>query len=189
MTPGRIMQMRHELYCRGEWTPEAGRYVRRLGIDLRYVEAHAGIFAVCLCKFFGGNTGEAIFEFSPEGVPAAVIEAFKADGASVVDLIAWPLDDPEQIATAGREADMLGIWSMLQRGGRPLRVHRTPEGWLQAKCDGCCVINPDWGGYWLDKAGGPFIAEDVQHGHELRHVLGRNAARHRLLVPDEARAA
>lgn len=187
--PPRILQMRRELYRRGEWTPDAEAYSKELRLDRRTVEAHAGIFAVCLLKFYGSNTGESIFDFDPSGIPSAVIEAFAFDGHTVIDLIAWPLHAPGHYASAVREADMLGITNMLKRGGVPLVVHRTPEQWLASGCEGCVVINHEWGGYWLNRAGGPFVARDIAHGREIRDALGRDAARHRIMVPEKARAA
>jgi hypothetical protein len=44
-------------------------------------------------------------------------------------------------------------------------------------------------GEWLLKAGGPFIAEDAEHGRELRELLGANALRHRILIPNMRAAA
>ena len=78
---------------------------------------------------------------------------------------------------------------MVQRGGMPLVIHRTPLDWLKAGCQGCVALKPA-ARHWLLKAGGPFIVEDVEHGRELRQLLGLDAGRHRILVPKhEARAA
>ena len=174
--------IRRELYASGEWTPEALAYTRRHRLDLPTIQAHAGIFAVCLCRFYGGDNGEGLFQFDADGVPAALVEALAADGHSVLDLVAWRLDAPDTYATAIHNADMLGAWHMLCRGGRPLHVHRTPINWLRAGCEGCVVLNPDWGDHWLQTAGGPFIAEDVHHGRKLREMLGDKASRHSIFV-------
>lgn len=186
----RLGPMRRELYARGELTPELKAYTRLHRLDVPAIEAHAGMIAVCLCKFYGGNSGERVFQFDTDGVPAAVVEALAADGHGVLDLVAWRLDAPDTFATAIREADVLGALHMVRRGGRPLHVFKTPLAWLRAGCDGCVVLNQDWGAYWLDKAVGPFVAEDVHHGFQIREMLGDKAARHRVLVPaNKARAA
>jgi hypothetical protein len=77
---------------------------------------------------------------------------------------------------------------MIQRGGRPLVIHRTPLAWLKAGGEGCCLLKPG-ARHWLRRAGGPFVAQDVEHGREIRDLLGPEASRHRILVPTEARAA
>lgn len=183
--------MRRELYAKGELTPELKAYIRLHRLDVPTIEAHAGLIAVCLCKFYGGgNSGESVFQFAADGEPSAVIQALAVDGRSVMDLVAWPLLQPHLAATAVREADVLGPLNMVRRGGRPLHVYRTPLAWLKAGCTGCVVLNQDWAAYWLDHAGGPFVAEDVQHGREIRELLGEKAGRHRVLVPAiKARAA
>jgi hypothetical protein len=69
------------------------------------------------------------------------VEALAADGHGVMDLVAWRLEAPDTFATAIREADMLGAWNMVRRGGRPLHVHRTPQRWLRGGCQGVVVLN------------------------------------------------
>jgi len=186
----RLGPMRRQFYDLGEWTPDARDYARRHRLDLDLVRAHAGHFAVMLCKFFRNNDGSRVFQFAPDGVPAAVIEALGGDGHSVVDLVAWPTEAPWQFATAIEEADVLGAWQMLQRGGAPLAVFDTPLAWLKAGCTDCVPISPDWSGYWLDRAGGPFVAQSVDGGRAVRDLLGPRAVRHRILVARQtARAA
>ena len=172
-----------------EPVPEFIAYARRPWFDFGTIAAHAGVLGLCLCKFFGSNSGEIVFEFDRDGVQSVVIEALAADGHSVIDLIAWPINAPWQFASAVREADMLGAWNMVRRGGQSLRVHRTPEDWLAARCIGCVPINLEWAGHWLHRAGGPFIATDIDHGREVRELLGRHAHQHQIRVPRESMRA
>lgn len=183
---GRLAPIRRQFYALGDWTPETAAYVRQYSLDLGSIAAHAGLFAVALARFSGHNSGDRVFWFDRNGEPSAVIEALRADGHDVADLIAWPLDDPARYATAIGEADLLGAWQAWQHGNAPLRVHLTPLAWLRAKCEGCVPINPTWAGYWLDKAGGPFLTDTVQAGREVRSLLGGAAGRHRILVHQEA---
>lgn len=180
--PPRILLMRRELYAQAEWTPESSDCVKAHGLDLDCINAHTGLFAVCLCQIAGPN-----FDFFPDGVPAAVIEVLAEDGATVVDLVAWPLDAPDRFATACGEADILGIANMRNpatyAGGKPLAIHRTPLAWLKAGCSGCVVLNAAWGGVWLSRATGPLLAEDLAHGRELRRVMPKGFDTRRLLVP------
>ena len=186
----RLGPMRRQFYDLGEWTPDARDYVCRHGLDLDTMRAHAGHFAIALCKFFGDNDGSRVFQFSPEGIPAAVVEALGSDGHSVIDLVAWPTEAPWQFATAIEEVDILGAWHMRQRGGAPLPVFDTPLAWLKAGCSGCVPISHDWSGFWLDMAGGPFVAQSIDSGRAVRDLLGPRAVRHRILVARQtARAA
>jgi len=189
-----ILLARQQFYECAGWTREASAYVKAHGLDLDVIAAHAGTFAVCLAQL-SPNTEPAQFDFTPEGVPCAVIEVLDENAETVIDLVAWPLHASERLATAVGEADMLGIPCMRNPatyvGGRPLRVHRTPLGWLKAGCQGCVVLNRDWGGYWLRQAPGPLLAENLAHGRELRRMLGTGYDASRLLVPaaSVARAA
>lgn len=184
----RLLEMRRTLYTTGDVTPEYLAYTRDVHLDHRTIQAHAGVFAVVLANFLRDNHGHPIFNFDPDGVPAAVIEAILFDQSRelyVGDLAAWPLHDPENFATAlgaNDGADVLGAVNMVQRGGKPLFIHRTPLEWLLADCEGCVPLSVAGGRYWLNKAGGPFVVGDLEDGRWLRDLLGPFAARHRILV-------
>ncbi len=186
-THSKLILARREFYLRGEWTPEAKLYQKQCGYDTLTALAHAGLVAVCMVSFFHSNTGPSIFEFDPEGTPSVVIEVLGEDGETVIDLASWPMHQPDQFATATREADMLGIINMRKRGSMPLRVHRTPHDWLASNCEGCVPVNEKWAGHWLNLAGGPFIADDQAHGLEIKAMLGRHASKHTILIPDSER--
>lgn len=192
--PNRLAFMRQEALRVTGWTPELAAYLRKHRIDDRDAHAHAGGINVALVKFLGDNSGDSRFAFDIDGQPAVVIEAILFGHARepfVADLVAWPINDPDTFATAmgaNDGADVLGPQNMIQRGGAPLTVHRTPLAWLKAGCEGCVPLKRG-ARHWLHRAGGPFIAEDTDHGRELRQLLGANAMRHRILVPEKARAA
>lgn len=175
--PPKILLMRKHFYDTGDWTPEASAYVKEHKLDLDEINAHTGLFAVCLCQHTGISnvTGLPTFDFFPDGVPAAVIEVLAEDAVTVIDLAAWPLHAPEFFATAVGEADMLGISNMRSTRGckfsGPLKVFRTPHNWLKAGCQGCVVLNPRYGGYWLRRTNREILAEDLAHGRELRAIL------------------
>jgi hypothetical protein len=175
-------------------TPELFRYIRRNQLDLGTVAAHAGYLNVALVKFLMDDDGAEAFVFGPDGQPAAIIEALLFDDMReefTADLVAWPVGSPELFATAmGLEdgASLLGPQNMVQRQGAPLVVHRTPLAWLKAGCAGCVPLKPA-AGQWLHLAGGPFAVEDIDHGYDLRDLLGPNALKHTILVPKKERAA
>ena len=191
--PQRLLHAQRESLRVGGWTPELRDYLKRHRLNLAEVTAHAGFLNVVLVQFWTGNDGDQSFTFNPDGEPTAVIEALLFDWNRepyTADLVAWPLRAPDQFTTAmglNDGADVLGPVNMVQRGGAPLKVYRTPLAWLKAGCDGCCPLKPG-SRHWLRRAGGPFAVEDVDHGLELRKLLGSDA-RERILVPAMRRAA
>ena len=186
----RLAFMRNESLRVAGPTPELFQYIRKHRLDVATVSAHAGYINIALAAFMADT-----FLFDSDGEPAVVIEALLFDHEReefTADLVAWPLSDPWAFATAMGDRDgaaILGPVNMVKRGGQPLAVHRTPLDWLKAECTGCVALKPA-AGEWLLKAGGPFIVEDVEHGRELRQLLGPDAMRHRILIPHhQARAA
>lgn len=194
--PARLNNMRNEISRVGGFSPECGDYLRDQQLDFADVVRWAGLFTVALAKFYRDNTGDNTFIIDADGVPTAIIEAllFDHDRQQVaVDYVAWPLADPESFATAmglNDGADHLGPQNLIKRLGKPLMIHRTPLRWLQAGGTGCVPLKPKSikAGVWLARAGGPFIVEDVEHGREVRTMLGAAAGRHQIFVPQgEAR--
>ncbi|MFN4141645.1 hypothetical protein [Aestuariivirga sp.] len=183
----RLVFMRQEAYRVAGPSPELFGYIRRHGLDTETCLAHADIINVALVRFLSGAPGDETFVFDVDGEPAAVIEALLFDDYRqqvCADLVAWPLDAPELFATAmGRNdgADVLGPQNMIQRHGAPLQVYRTPLAWLQAGCEGCVPLKPG-ARNWLAHAAGPFLVEDIEHGHEIRVLLGPAARSHRILI-------
>ena len=190
----RLQQMLSHFYELAHPVPEFMNYLGKYRIDLVEVGTSVGIFGVALCRNFEYPDGSQGFEFSRRGVPCAVIEALcfrRMNGMCETysaDLVAWPLDDQFSFATAmgpHEGAELLGPLSAVQRGGHPLRIFRTPLDWLQNGCEGSVVLKQG-AEYWLNKAGGPFIAEDFEHAVELRGLVG---CKHQILVPSIERIA
>ena len=180
----KLRLMQRELYIRADWMangvsepPERITYVKMHNLKLDEIQAHAGLFGVCLCIFPGlsNSTGLPCFHFCCDGVPSAVVEVLDEDGKTVLDLLAWPLAEPEAFATAVGNADVVGATNMRSTAycpfTQPLWVHRTPLGWIKAACKGCVIINPSYAGYWLRKCNRQILAEDLDHGRELRGML------------------
>lgn len=185
----RLAFMRNESLRVAGPTPELFQYIRKHRLDVATVTAHAGYINIALAAFMADT-----FLFDSDGEPAVVIEAllFDLDREQVTaDLVAWPVGDPEAFATAMGSNDgaaILAPQNMVQRRGEPLEVHRSPLAWIKAGCSGCVALKPA-ARHWLHKAGGPLIAEDAEHGRELRELLGANALRHRILIPNMRAAA
>ncbi len=156
---------------RADWSLATKAYVAEQGLDLKLVYAHAGICAVINCVF----TGDGFFEFYDGGTPAFVIEVMGDDAATVVDLVAWPIDAPDIFATAIGDGHALGIsnvtnpasWSF----GRVLKVHRRPIDWLKSGCSGVVILDHRFVPYWLGNALGLLEAEDAEHARSLAGML------------------
>ena len=190
----RFQQMLSRFYELAQPVPEFMNYLRKHQIDLAEVGTSVGIFGVALCRSFEYPDGSLGFEFSRHGIPHAVIEALyfrQMDGVRETypaDLVAWPLNDRFSFATAlgpHEGAELLGPLSAVQRGGHPLRIFRTPLNWMKNGCEGSVLLKHG-AVYWLNKAGGPFIAEDFEHAVELRELVGH---KHQILVPSFKRIA
>jgi hypothetical protein len=156
----RLASIKAEINIHADWAlvdvsepPERQAYVKAHNFNMEEIEARAGGLQVCLCYFVEVSNDDGLprFYLSPDGEPSAVIEVLDDDGATVLDLVAWPLNAPGAFATAVGNADLLGAPNMRGRYPSPLAVHRTPLDWLKADCQGCVVINPEFAGYWFRK--------------------------------------
>ncbi len=169
-------------YSIAHWTREADAYIKQHGLDFECIIWHAGIIAVVPCTFTDGGT----FCFDPQGEPAVVIEAL-AEDKSTIDLVAWPLSQPEAFATAVGAADAVGISNVTNPAtwafSRVLKVHRRPLDWLKDGCGGVCVLDHRHVACWLGKALGPILAEDIEHGQNLAEMLNQRFDDRRILVP------
>ena len=183
--PPELSLWRQHLYDTADgMLPGLLRFLGEHGLDHRTVLAHCGILTPARVVFLASDR----FDFDPEdGVPAIVCEVLGQDGETVVDLAAWPQANPAHVATALGVGPAFGLWQIDNPasfiGGAALRVWRTPLRWLQAGCQGCCVLNRRWGGNLLAQAPGPILAEDLAHGRDLRRLMPRRFDLRRLLVP------
>ena len=150
--PLAILQARAQLYARAGLSTRTTGYLRQNGFDLRSlgdpdpIAEHCGVLAVVPIFILDGDR----FDFAdrvPAGerrangdpVAAAVVEVFGRDGGTAIDLAAWPVDDPSQLLTMFGAAAMLGVANVHAAATyafKPLAVHRTALGWLQAGCRG-----------------------------------------------------
>lgn len=177
-------------------SPELLQFLHRNHIDLRQVEAKAGFINIVMGRINGNDPDALTFEVGSEGYPIVALgcTAISNGQEQIVDLVAWNLNAPDYPATyCGPDggADLLGIINCQCRGSGPLAIHKTPLQWLQAGCDGVVPLNRQWAGHWLNKASGPFVVEDIEHGREIRALLGRHASAHEILIrnPEQRQAA
>lgn len=174
-----LLQVRAELAETGYL---AVPYARRHAIDLAAVEPAIGVPVLAAVRYGADRS------FDPGGrTPSMVIEARGEDGDDVLDLVAWPLERPTKFARLYGRASVLGAHALLDlatyRDDRPVRMHRTPLAWLQARCDGAVLLDPVRGGRVLLDAPGRIAAEDDAHAGELAAALEASLRLDRIVVP------
>ena len=194
----KLSWMRQQHYQMAEPCPEWWSFIHQNMINPAALEPHCGTIGVALCKSLDASNGDRLFEFSSKGIACVVIEAlcFQREGGNknpyVADLVAWSLQAPNSFATAlgtGEGCELLGAWSACRTDRSPLTVHRTPLAWLKAGCEGCVVLKQEGGGFWLNKAGAPFVCEDAEHAKAVRDLLGPSGHHHKILIPNSERKA
>lgn len=185
-----VLAARGRLY-RSYPTATSVAYVRDHNLDIRQIADAAGCFTVMRVAAAGDR-----FEFSHQGnTVVAIVEAFGSDGASVLDLVAWPLTDPARILTMFGRASILGAANIFDATtyafDRPLICHRTPLGWWRAGCRGVVVIDPASAGRYLLDSPGMISGEDIEHSREIAELVRSlfDPARFVAPVSDERRAA
>jgi hypothetical protein len=190
--PFGLMVARAELYRRAGPSRLFLDYVRRHRVDLTLVSGFCGCLAVLPVLSFE----RSMFDFADAGhedaIDAAIIEAFDTDGETVLDLVAWPLDEPERVLSLYRRVPLVGMWEAASpytyTFETPLILHRTPLDWLKAGCRGAAIVVPDLAARFLIDLPGRFAPQDRQHAAEVHHLLQR-LTRNRMVVPREGRRA
>lgn len=189
-----ILAARAEFYERVETTEAYLTYVRQHGIDIGRITDFAGATGVVEIVDCGNNR----FDWTGPGtaVTAFVCEAMEADGETVIDLVAWPVDRPAHVMTMLGRAVLLGMWAAMNPAtyymGKSLIMRRTPLDWLAAGCDGAAVVHAGRAGRAFLDIPGPILAQDKCHARELldiaRSVVDERQIRVRQ-VSSAARAA
>ena len=118
-----------------------------------------------------------------------MIEAFDRDGETPIDLVAWPVDKPAEVLTMYRRAAIVGLWQAMSpyqyTFGRPVDLHRTPEDWLKAGCDGCAIATPHIAARTLIDLPGRFAPRDREHAAEVDRLI-KSLSRDRMALPRRA---
>jgi len=186
MTP--LLAMRAQIYDVLP-TRVGNAYRQSIGLDHATIEATCGVIIVAPVQYFPDRSFDLIEDGETGGVLSAIIEVFDADARTIIDLLAWPLDRPDKFARALGRGDGLAIWQVLDPGAyayspeKALRVHRTPEAWLHARCQGVVILNPLTAPRWLSASPGLLLAEDLNHGREIARLLHPFFDSRRILAP------
>lgn len=194
MTDPVLLSARAEYYGRAEDTL-GGRsfcdYVRRHNLDIGRIGWHAGVTAVLPIIVCPAGR----FEFADrDGLDGFICEAYAADGETVIDLVAWTLDDPTQPMTMFGRCGLLGLWQAMAPGtyymGGRLQLHPSPLAWLQSGCEGAAIADRDVAGYRLLEVPGQIAVQDQAQGRDLSQLLRRAAnIDNRVVAPASARRA
>jgi hypothetical protein len=182
MMVSRLDEVRLQLYAEADLSLEWIRWCRGTGINFDEATAHAGV--VIGCRLVFDDSG---FHLDRAGTRSVAIEALGEDAETVIDVVAWPLEEPDRFRRAIGWAAGLGISQVTNPasyfGGRPLLVHRTPLRWLQAGCCGVVVLDRHSAPRWLGEALGRIAGEDVGHGRQLARMLHGSFDRRRIVAP------
>lgn len=147
-------------------------YTRQHRIDLASLAAFNGGWGLAPIA----DHGNGRFDFTDsDAIPAFVIEAYGPDGETVVDVVGWPLDQPDKLMSMFGRCGLLGAWQALGPAtyfmGGTLALHRTPLDWLRSGCKGAAIVTPSIAAAQLAEAPGQIAAHDHAHGRQLVALL------------------
>jgi len=165
--PGKLAAL--ALYEASEVTddPTVATYFHRHSVDIKTALNLAE--PICLHRVrFGWRN---IFSFAIDGEPALVLTVHDVDAETEVDLVAWSASNPSKFGTFLGTSGLLGADQIINTasffGNRPLAVHRTPLGWLQAGCNGIVILSASKARVTLVRRLGPLLAEDIRHAEAI----------------------
>jgi hypothetical protein len=173
---------------------DVDRSLRARGVEMEIALLLAG--PICECPIIPLGSMFQLAEKDERGAAAAVVHVVTgADAETPIGLVAWRRDWPEEIFTYPTGLPALGINQIddpaTYFGGRPCPVHRTPLGWLKARCRGIAPL--DFDALWLaladlpERPGGYALAvEDLEHGDDLMAELNPLPPGVQLCIPSEA---
>lgn len=189
MTPALAIKFAlRDFYTYSEPDPLCWHTLEDWGVDFALVDSLTGPIVLHSTTFLEGGG----FEFTELGESAFVHPVTADDGETEIDLIAWAARDPSVFGTLLHQASLLGADRVLNPasyyGEKPCPLWRTPLAWLQAGCEGGCVLAAIPAATVLARAPGLLAAENTAHGREL--VNGGALPEHKIVVPvDKIRRA
>jgi hypothetical protein len=128
-------------------------------------------------------SGGAAFDFARDvgednAVCSLIIGVLGIDG--LVDLVAWEPKSGRMASWLGR-AFALGEAQLGPPHLEPLPVWRCPTNWLRASRRGIVIVRPEIA--WSRLASMHLLAEDVEHGVELRRLIEPPRVSTQIFVP------
>lgn len=160
-------------------------YIAEHRLDRGVIERHCETLGILPCLF--DNRGS--FEFADEEDCGARDAAFIGciEQGELIDITAWPIDQPEHLATLEGHALVLGAdqlndeasWAL----GDFLPVHRTALRWIKNRCRGVVVLDHEFGFLALRSAEGPLEVEDEAHAVAIDQLINPARFEHQIMVP------
>ncbi len=186
-----LLFARLDLLHRANPTDRFLSYVRDQHLDPAVIGRLAGIAAVTRIV----NCGNRRFEFDDDhedAVDGFVLEAFDTDGETVIDLVAWPLDRPDEPMTMFGRCGLLGAAAAMDTTSfifdKPISIHKTPLHWLKAGY-GAAVVDPRRAAWMLIEIPGRIAGQDREHTRKLLELAETVIDRSRFVAPAARRAA
>jgi hypothetical protein len=173
---------------------DTGRWLRSQGVDIARALNIAGPIIEHSIAVFDGAAFDFAAPDDPHAVRAVVHVVHGDDAETPVDLVAWTRAHPDRALLCLGAGVALGVDQIANPesyfAGKPLQIHRTPLGWLRAGCAGIVILGADGVVDRLDRLPPrsetyKLVAEDLDHGRELRRLLAPLRPRVRLFVPWE----
>ncbi len=167
-------------------------YVRRHGLDLSRIERFAGATAVAPII----DCGNRRFEFGDghrDATPGFIVEARGADGETVIDLAAWPLDRPDHPMSMFGRVGLIGVAAAMNPTtyifDKPLVIHRSPIDWLRSGCAGAAMVDPRRAAWELIDCPGRIAGQDAAHARQLLEIANSVINRSRFVAPARQQGA
>lgn len=143
---------------------EAIATLRGAGVSQATLIAHS--VTETTVKFFPKRRWDS----DPAGTASLLLAARNGFG-EVVDVIAWPIHQPDKWARLTGRAVMLGEEELnTPTMGDPVPAWRTPLNWLAAGATGIVVLDPAAAWRTLH-SGPPLSGEDLAHAKDIRALL------------------
>jgi len=167
-------------------------YLAEHGIDINAIAGFCGSPTIAPITLLPNRLFD-LPDHGADAVDGAVIEARSEDGESVIDLVAWPINDPANVRTLCGLAPILGLWAAFNAAtyvfGSPLVIHRTPLDWLKANCEGAAVVIPKLAARAFLDLPGRIGAADLVHQRELKGLLNDMISSVEIVSPKTIRRA
>ena len=181
----RLFEERAALVEHARLLPGA-RYLRETGIDYATAEVACGGVFICPVVAVPPRS----FKIVEDGSEAVVVEALAEDGVTILDLVTWRPSQPDRWRTLLGVAPALGMAAAVNAGtyfdDLPLQLFRTPLEWLQARCDGAVLLDPEDGARWLLSLNGiatTLAPRTDEHAAEIEAARLSLVTQQRFVVP------
>jgi hypothetical protein len=176
---------------------DTARWLRGQGVDVGAALNIAGPIIEHSVAVFDGQAFDFAAPDDSTAICAIVHVVHDDDAETPVDLVAWTRDRPDRILRCLGAGVALGIDQIKNPAtyfaSKPLQIHRTPLAWLRAGCAGIVILDAASFRERIDRLSTrpePYrlLAEDLDHGRDLRRLLAPLPRHVRLFVPVEAAA-